>query len=304
VIAALLWGAAPARADEATVALTWTSREGCLDGAAVEAAVRTRTRRVVRAAEEADAVLTGTAAARPGGGWAVEIVVTDRRRGVELGRRALEVAPSDCAALRDHVALVMAMLADSSVVDPAAVAPPRATAQARRWRAVMAAGAVVEAGRLPGATPGITIALGVEAPGRWGAELRAAGFAAASATEAGGESELRRGAIGVLGCAPAWRAAGWRTLACAGLEVAAVSAEGAGFARNRTTREVLVDAVADVAVERQVVGPVSVRADLWMCAAVRRARFGYEDEAGTFQTLYRPRVFGGMGGFGVVVRFP
>ncbi|HUS65847.1 MAG TPA: hypothetical protein VMZ28_14950 [Kofleriaceae bacterium] len=316
VMIALAAAVAAARGDEgsapeATVAVVWSSREGCLDGAAAEAAVRARTRRTVRPAAEADAIIAGAAAARAGG-WSVEIVVTDRRRREELGRRALEVR-GDCAALRDHVALVMAMLADSSVVDPAAVPPapardaelpPGASIDAlRRWRVEVAAGGAGEAGRLPGATPGVAVAVGAVTPGGWGIELRGAAFAAAHAEADVGESELRWSAAGLVGCAPGWGAGVARATACGGVELGAVSAEGSGFARNLDQRELLVDGLLVARGELAVGGPVFVRLDAGLHAAARRPRFVYEDESGELRGLYRPRLVGATAALQLGARF-
>lgn len=311
VLVALLCGAATARADggDATVGVAWTSRDGCLDTAMVEAAVGARTRRALRPAGEADAVISGAATARSGGGWQVDLIVMDRRRAEVLGRRALDVASSDCAALRDHVALVMAMLADSSVVEPAAVAPvddaeapPREVVE-RRWSAAIAVGGAVEAGRLPGVAPAWRASVGAVTPGGWSVELRAAAFAAASAEREAGEASLAWRIAAVIGCVPGWSGAGWRATACAGLEVGTMDADGAGFARNADARELLIDGIGAVRVERRIAGPVSVCAEAAIQVAARRPRFGYEDEAGTFRGLYRPRVVGAVGGAGVVVRF-
>lgn len=310
--AAVAWGD-EASEPEATVAVVWSSREGCLDGAAADAAVRARTRRAVRPAAEADAIIAGAAAARAGGGWSVEIVVTDRRRREELGRRALEVR-GDCAALRDHVALVMAMLADSSVVDPAAV-PPAPARDAElppgasihvdgRWHLDVAAGGAGEAGRLPGWAPAVTVAVGAVTPGGWGIELRGAAFAAAHAESAGGESELTWSAAALVGCAPGWGAGAVRATACGGAGLGLVAAEGSGFARNLDQRELMVDGLLVARGELAVAGPLFVRLDAGLHVAARRPRFVYEDESGDLRDLYRPRLFGATAALLLGARFP
>jgi hypothetical protein len=290
----LLALAAPARAEpaEVTVAIRWTSRDGCLDGEALRAAVSGRTRRrPVLGAAGADAIITGRAAAA-GSGWQVELVVTDRG-GAILGRRDFTVPEPGCAALRDHVGLVVSMLVDSSVVE-------RATAPSgARWRADLGLAAVAEAGRLPSVRPGLSAAIGLRAPGGWRIELAAAGFARAEAEAAGGSTSLTWRAGAVTGCIPAWRLD-----ACAGLEVGALTGRGSGFVRNQRDRQVLVDGLAGARLDQPLLGPVFLRAGLELRAAAVRPRFGYQDESGVFQALYEPSLLAATARLGLGVHFP
>ncbi len=309
--ALILWLAAPpARAQparEVAVALLWRSSDGCLDTGGLYRDVRSR-RRPVDSAAAADAIISGRAEVRLGGGWHVELVVADRR-GTILGRRSLEVAEDGCAPLREHVALVVAMLVDSSVVEaaaPAATAAPRpdTPAERSRWRGDVAAVVLAEAGRLPGATPGLGASVGLASPGGWRGELAAAVFAEASASDGSGETSLRWIAAALSGCAPGFRPDGWQLTACAGLEAGAMLAEGAGFTRNQRDRELLLDALARLRIERRLLGPTFVALGLTARAALLRPRFGYEDEAGMFRPLYEPMAVAATAEVGLGAHFP
>lgn len=300
---------APARAEparEVAVALAWRSGDGCLDTAGLYSAVRSR-RRPAPPAVRADAILSGRAEARPAGGWQVELVVADRR-GAVLGRRSLAVAEAGCEPLRQHVALVVAMLIDSSVVERAvesrAGPPPPVRRQAAPWRGDAAAAIVAEAGRLPGAVPGLGLAVGLRSPGGWRTELGLIGFAGASAGDGAGDTSLRWAAAALTGCAPGLRPDGWQLTACAGLEAGVMFAEGSGFARNQRDREPLVDGLARARLERRLVGPSFVALGLSGRLAVLRPRFGYEDEAGAFQPLYQPSAGAATLEVGLGAHFP
>lgn len=292
---------------EVAVAVVWRPSDGCLDSARLFEAVGARSRRhPVRSAAEADAVISGRAAFRPEGGWQVDLAVADRR-GVLLGRRSLVVADAGCDALRDHVALVVAMLIDSSVVEQAAAsAPPSPPGDAAgaRWRGDAALSLLAEAGRLPGAVPGLGIGLGVDSPGGWRAEIELAAFAEASAADDSGRTSLRWLAGALAGCAPGLRPDGWVLTGCAGLEVGAVLAEGAGFTRNQDGRELLLDGLARLRVERRLAGPTFLALGLALRVAALRPRFGYQDEAGVFQPLYEPSWAAASGQVGLGAHFP
>ena len=307
--ALIVWlSAAPARAErEVSVALAWRSGEGCLDTAGLYAAVRSQ-RRPVASLSRADAIISGRAEVRPGGGWRVELVVADRR-GAVLGRRSLEIAGEGCPPLVEHVALVVAMLVDSSVVERAAPAPapppgPIAPREEPGWRGDAAAWLAAEAGRLPGAVPGLGVGVGLRSPGGWRLELELAAFAEATAGDGTGETSLRWVAAALAACAPGLRPGGWQLTACAGLEIGAVGAEGAGFTRNRRDRQLLIDGLGRLRVERRLAGPAFLVLGVTGRLAVLRPRFGYEDEAGRFQPLYQPSLAAATVELGLGAHFP
>ncbi|HEU5059362.1 MAG TPA: hypothetical protein VFU21_22670, partial [Kofleriaceae bacterium] len=222
------------------------------------------------------------------------------------GRRSLAVAEAGCAALREHVALVVAMLVDSSVVERAAPARAGAPPPVRpepRWGAYAAAAIAAEAGRLPGWAPGLVLAGGVTTAGGWRAEIGLAGFAGARAADGTGATDLRWLAVSLVGCAPGLGPPGWWAGACAGLEAGAVLAEGSGFARNQSERELLVDALVRVRIERRLAGPAFLALGVTGRLGARRPRFGYEDEAGAFRPLYEPAVAAASAELGVGAHF-
>ena len=313
--ALILWLAAlPARAQparEVAVALLWRSSDGCLDTGGLYRAVRSR-RRPVGSATDADAIISGRAEVRPGGGWHVELVAADRR-GAILGRRSLEVAEDGCAPLREHVALVVAMLVDSSVVEGAAdiqrAPPPSDVRSDEGWQGDADTVLLGEIGRLPGEEPGLGAAFGLTLPGRWRGEVGLAVFAQSTARDDSGETTLRwiaghaaacRARRGIWRRRPTWL----REVACVGLEAGVMSAKGAGFTRNQRDHELLVDAVVSSRLEIDLVGPTFLLGGFGWRLAARRPRFGYEDETGVFQPLYQPSLIGLVVEIGVGAHFP
>lgn len=310
----------PARADDnddVTVSLEWSSTEGCLDTESLRTSVSARTRRKpVAAGEGADAVIVGRAEPGPKGGWWVELRVTDRA-GAELGRRTLEIAEGGCAPLRDHVAVITAMLVDSSVVEQAAqtapVVPPPPRPPPPRppprvpsppWRGTAAVFAAGEVGRLPDvkAGGGLTIGRGFGAIAR--VDLTVTRFAAATARSDDGGRTVLRWTATALDLCTAWRAGRLLLTDCAGLEAGLVSARGSGFADNSQNVELLVDGRLVIQVDLDLVGPVFLRAGVVGRAALVRPRFGFEDETGVFQPLYQPSFFAATGHLGLGARFP
>lgn len=303
--ALIVWLAGAAQAEparEVAVALAWRA-DGCLDTAGLYRAVRSR-RRPAREATGADAIVAGGAQVRPGGGWLVALVVTDRR-GAILGRRSLEVADASCAALREHVALVVAMLVDSSMVEravPTAAPPP--VRREERWRGDAAAALLVEAGRLPGEEIGLAAAFGLTSRRGWRAELGLFAFAEATAGDGTGATSIRWMGGRASGCLPAAREGWWQGSACAGLDASVMSAEGSGFTRNQGDHKLLVDAVVNARTEFRLVGPTFLALALTGRLAALRPRFGYEDESGTFRALYEPKTAAATGEIGLGAHFP
>jgi len=300
------------------VALRWDPADGCLDTARLYALVHSR-RRPVGADAASDAIVSGRARMSATGGWDVELVVADRR-GAVLGRRSLSVAAGGCEALREHVALVVAMLVDSSVVERAAdiaradiaradiaradiaradIAPGR-----ERWGGDVALAIAGEVGRLPGTVPGLAMSAGLSSPGGWRADIAMSAFAAATASDPSGRTSLRWLAAAASGCAPGLAPAGWRLTGCVGLEVGALLARGDGFERNQRDRELMVDALGRLRIERRLVGRTFAALGVGVRIAVRRPRVGYEDESGQFQPLYEPSWAAVTADLGLGAHFP
>ncbi len=287
------------------VALRWHPADGCLETADLYRLVHSR-RRPVGSADEADAVVSGRARMSAGGGWDVELVVADRRGGI-LGRRSLAVAAGGCEALREHVAVVVAMLVDSSVVEGAAdiaPAPPVSPEPAARWSGDAALAITGESGRLPGTAAGLAMSAGLASAGGWRAELTMSAYASAHASDASGQTSLRWLAAAAAGCPPGLARAGWRLAACAGLEAGAVLARGTGFARNQRDGELVVDGFGRLRGERQLVGRTFAAAGVSLRVGIRRPRFGYEDEGGRFQPLYEPAWAAVTADIGLGAHFP
>ena len=289
------------------MALRWHPADSCLDTAGLYALVHSR-RRPVGADAAADAIVSGRARMSATGGWEVELVVADRR-GAILGRRSLSVAAGGCEALREHVALVVAMLVDSSVVERAAdiapdIAPADIALARERWRGDAALAIAGEAGRLPGNVPGLAMSAGLSSPGGWRADIAMSAFALATTSDPSGRTTLRWLAAAAGGCAPGLAPAGWRLTGCAGLEVGALVARGDGFARNQRDRELVLDALGRLRIERRLVGRTFAVAGLGLRIAVRRPRVGYEDETGQFQPLYEPSWVAATADLGLGAYFP
>jgi hypothetical protein len=304
--ALILWLAVPAAAGtgrEVSVALLWQSADGCLDTSSLHAAVRSR-RRPVASAAEADAIISGHAR-RDAAGWQVELVVADRR-GAVLGRRSLVVAGQGCEALREHVALVVAMLIDSSVVERAA--PPRRAAhpprREPRWRGDAGLGVFSEIGRLPGDETGLGATFGLTARDRWRGELELFASAEASAHDEVGETSIRWFAGSLAGCRHGRRRRPWQGFLCAGFETGIMRARGSGFARNQRDHKLLLDVVVKTRTELGLFGPTFLAVALTGRLAVFRPRFGYEDETGTFTPLYQPKIVAATFEAGLGVHFP
>jgi hypothetical protein len=293
---------------EVAVALRWHPADGCLDTAGLYQLVHPR-RRPVGSPDEADAVVSGRARVSAAGGWEVELVVADRR-GAILGRRSLEVAGGGCAALREHVAVVVAMLVDSSVVERAASPAPPAPPPVRRdrsWQGDAGIGLVGEIGRLPGREWGARATFGLTSRDGWRGALELLAFAGSSAHDEIGETTIRWLGGALAGCrrGPGRRAWPWlRRMVCVGVEGGVMRAEGSGFARNQRDQTLLIDLLVDARAEVPLVGPTFLALPLTARGALLRPRFGYEDETGTFTQLYAPKTFAITVGVGVGAYFP
>jgi hypothetical protein len=127
---ALVAAATAARADEAParVAIEWRAGPGAESCAGAEqlrtaAAAQVRINAIVDDAGIADVVVRGSSV-RTSDGWRATILVSTWA-GRELGRRELTEAGADCAALDAALVVVLAMIADSSMVDNARGSDPR-----------------------------------------------------------------------------------------------------------------------------------------------------------------------------------
>ena len=177
--------------------------EHCVDQQSLSHAVEARLQRHAFRADQAATLYLQIALARNDAGWSALLTMHDGS-GAFLGRRTLVTEASDCSALDDSLALVVALLVDSPPAPvtevetatplPAApsnspartgapAVPPRAEAEAapseealtirlprdtpaprEPWRFQLAAEGVGAIGLLPGFAPGVEVGFGAKAP--------------------------------------------------------------------------------------------------------------------------------------------
>ncbi|HMI90211.1 MAG TPA: hypothetical protein VK509_02555 [Polyangiales bacterium] len=263
-------------AEPAAPGLNWLRLEGadaCISAAQLARAVEAKVGRALFAPAPAAALFVdGSVRLAAPDRWQVELGVSSPD-GRVLGRRALEFTGSDCHAIDEAVALVIAVtlypntglpefgiplapgtaasldvLFGNEPTDPLASEPARGTEPAeseRAWRIAVDATAATGVGQLPGAAFGLAAHVRLTPPGAWPFELGALGFL--PATQDAGDAAIGRGRfqllLGSLATCPTQTGTRLSLGLCAGAELGRLRVQPEGFAE---PGEAVDDAIANL----------------------------------------------------------
>jgi hypothetical protein len=326
---ALVAAATAARADEAParVAIEWRAGPGAESCAGAEqlrtaAAAQVRINAIVDDAGIADVVVRGSSV-RTSDGWRATILVSTWA-GRELGRRELTEAGADCAALDAALVVVLAMIADSSMVDNARGSDPRPPDEPHmvpprppppppqdpvpvepppRWHIAVIASAGGELGRLPDAAGAADLAARIEPPSLWPIELGIEFTTESTADTGAGGSAFRYAGASLLACSGRGASGRLAIEPCAGAAAGAMTADAFDFRDTRSRRALTIDARFELRGELRVSRAWFVRATASARLALVRPGFSYETESGSLESLHQPGLAAGAAQIGVGVRF-
>lgn len=293
--------------------LDWTAPESasCPTASDMIRAVESRLRRTVFVeSSKADVELT-VSIERSGREWAARLELLDADRNT-LGSRALRSASHDCAALKDVLPVVVALLVDASrqhvqlalpqptyvPTTPTPAAPkPLQQQAAHATRAPPArdrslelgwvASAEGQYGLLPGAAPGGKLT------GIIDSRTLHASFelwlAALSSSDDRKALWLSLFAAGTGVCRGLWRdRLHWR--GCAGAGIGSLRGIGRGFEVNLSTGSLHVDARASTQLDLPIARPWFLRLEAGLVFPLVRPRFLGEMEPGVRVLVHRPAV--------------
>jgi hypothetical protein len=229
--------------------------------------------------------IEGEIAPMPAGGWHATIATRDDH-GVQLGERELREASTDCHAIDDKLVLVIALIVDPSLLDSPSVPPPppiarpvvppvatvtRALAPGRSepWHFGGGVAGVASRGMVPGFGFGTLIAMSFEAPHVWPIELAAVLWPYDRGYEGSGGATFLQATGGAALCPPLSH---WASV-CVGAQAGRIRANGFGFSQNASQTDSLVDATAELRLERSVSSSISVRLGVAAWVPFSRPRF-------------------------------
>ncbi len=302
VAVALLATAALARAEPVpparpaapvTSSLSWVrlpGAEACIGSRALAVAVERRLQHevFVPASRAAIAVEGRVEPVTTGGkGFRAVILVSDEA-GVPQGSREILGASSDCAAMNDDLALVIAVMIDPEAAlaprlpaakaprppppaPPPPVPPPPPCVDPPSWHVSLEAGGEAMVGLLPGVSGGVLLRTHIEPPRFWAFELGGVLFPAVSAAQGTVSASFQLAEAIALVCPLTLRAFGGTLSACAGVEVGSIRGDSPAVALG------FEEGVFNVALagraRRRLVGPLMAGAGLGLSVPILRERF-------------------------------
>lgn len=235
-----------------------------------------------------------TGAFRPdgAGGWGVELHFVGQT-GESLGDRFLEIRDAPCSALKDPLALVIALMAEGKSSDSTALVVPkppasRSEAASRQMTAITMGGALssgLTAGVGGGATLGVASRAVADLPLRLETTFW---FPTTRATSGpGGEFWAWLGAAGF--CPSLFERKQLAVSACARLMAGVVRGVGRGLDENRADTRPLAAGAVGAHVALHVSRQAAVYLGVGVAAPWLRARFVYRDPAGAAVSVHEPR---------------
>lgn len=320
----------PARAEPTTSALSWVrlpGTESCITALELGARVeRHLGRSVLVSPGVADLSIEGRVEATggPGAPRRYRVIVGGTRRdGALLGSREMTSPNADCRALDDGVVLVVALMIDPDAFAPASrpplAAPPPASlaiidertvvheiervAVASPWLVEASLAGVVAIARLPGAAPGVAVALRA-GPSRLVAFQVSLGVVPAGTLTVGSRAVDFTILEGGLAYCPAV-ALGRRidTGGCAGLRLGAVRSQGRGFGNDHQVDRGLADLALGPHVDVTLAGPFFAVVTANALVPLVRQQTTVTDAAGKTVVVDERSALGAEIGVGVGVRF-
>ena len=294
--------------------------ESCIEQMALQTAVDRRLERPVFGGTDLRVSLRFERRERT---FAVEVVLSDRR-GKPLGRRELKTQAPHCSSLDDSLALVVALLVDSSEAreqaaasapveanaapasaTPSAAAssprvtvtiPPDAVAVREPYRVVLGASVAATVGPLPGVAFGPELLLAVRPPHFVELRLRPSLFpereVSAPGPDRGGRLSLVQVALDV--CPLEHERGRVRLSGCVGQSVGWVRGEGFGYLHNAETGSLVYSLGVGASALIALAGPL--RCHLGLGAALPLERDTYVSHAadGATTEVFRSGVVAGM----------
>ena len=343
VAVAVALAATPARAADPprTSSLAWVRAPGAETCAGprelAQAVDRLLDRPVLVSPAHADVLLEGTIEPLSAGpGYRARLLLSDPG-GAVLGTRELETRSTDCHALDEQLALVLAFLIDphaaltrtppvptASPAQPPLPPPPQvrpaplavpcppppppapapAPAPARPWRTSLDVGGAVTAGLLPDAGLGLSLRAELTPPWLFPIEIGGTVWATARAgTPArGADLSLSWGALAA--CPLTWEHGRTRVRGCAGGLVGALRVAGSGFRVSSTREEPVVAFSLGGRVTWRLAGPLQVGVGIALLAPLERARVFHLDAAGAERELFRAEPVAGVLDAAIGLGFP
>lgn len=289
-----------AQSERARAVLRWTAPEGCVTEGWLREAVERRLGRAVFVEddEHADVRLEGEIVRRQSG-LAAHLVMR-ARSGEVLGQRTVNQPTRQCAALREPLALVLALLIDLPLTEirialpeptrpepPPPRAPPPAVHELRTPDVHVDGTALLAAapGLLPPASGGLALSLGVTVPPMFPIELGAELFAAPALDAPG---VLFIAAIASLTTCPRIELEELALAMCAGTGVGVVHAAPQGLALMRDATTAWLDARVLLRLDVELSPAVALRVDAGVVVPITRHRFLYANAAGDAVLLHEP----------------
>jgi hypothetical protein len=253
------------------------------------------------------------------------VLVMRDATGTVLGTREFEEAATDCVALRDAVALAVALMIDPDAVlhpavrppPPVAVPPPcpveatpRAagpvvSAPSQTWRVWPSAGAAVGYGFLPAPSVGLQAGVTVLPPKFWPIEMVTVAWGPQILGAEGGTSTRFTYISGALAVCPLY-VEGGRGLsfrACAGPAGGVLTSAGSGFVASRTDSKPTVHAAADAHVVLPLASRVAIDLGGSLDVSLLWNEYVYEDASGK-QSLFDSSRIAATGVAGLAVTLP
>ena len=232
-------------------------------------------------------VIAGTISASASG-WNAEIDTTDAH-GAVLGQRALREPASDCRAMDDKLALVIAL-----IIDPELLEQPDARIAARRepevaprapWRFGAGVSALAARGLMPGFGFGTALSVMIEPPHGWPIEIDATLWPHDRERAGPGGATLLQLTGGAALCPPIVALAS----VCFGAQAGELRARGVGYDQNELRHELVVDATAELRLDWRLHRTVNARLGAGAWVPLSRPRFVFR-QAGTDVLVYQPAI--------------
>lgn len=330
---------AQAPATPRTSSLSWVRLPGAEECVATQPLARAVEERLGRtvfvSAAQADVSVEGRIEPKSKGGWHAVITLRDAR-GALLGTRELARDEKSCDAIREPLALVIAVMIDPdaalgprSAPPPPPVAPPPEPPPAppgptiiverervyvpvppkppsAPWRFEASAAAITGLGLVPGAPIGAYVGWILEPPRFIGLE----GYAAlwpfgTKGSDAGGSAAFQLAYVGGALCPLKLHTEAVHLYGCAGMQLGVWRSDGAGLAVPASAGfRPVVNEVVEGRLSVKVIGPFVFRTGLALVVPIFRDHFVYTRSDGSSAELFRMSVIATTLDVGVGVIFP
>jgi hypothetical protein len=223
-----------------------------------------------------------------------------RSNGEALGDRRLLSQASSCAALKDPVSLVIALMVEARETETTMRLP--APSSSTQHGATMATSFSLSSGLLPNVGFGATIDVGWNL-GRWlPLHVDSTFWFPNAAVLAGQGGEFWAWAAGAGACPTLVTAANIAGTVCVGAQAGVIHGTGVGLQHTGSPTKPYGDAEARARVSFPRSGPLGVFVQLGVAVPFLRPRFVYLDASSAPVEVYRPQAMILFGGIGMELR--